>query len=87
MLDFQFLLKDNNRPKDSDIPNRLISNLNGFIFKAGFEVFLPVPANHRGISVLKVALVTFEINLEMVLLHVAPEVAVTSHFLAAIGAL
>ena len=47
-------------------------------------VFLSVPAHHMSISVLEVTLATFEINLQMVLLHVSPKVAVALHFLIAV---
>ena len=52
-----------------------------------FVVSLSVPANHRSISVLEITLVTFEINLQMVLLHVPPKVAVAPYFLTTIRAL
>ena len=50
-------------------------------------MFLSVSANNRRISVLEITLVTFEINLQMVLLHVSPEVAVTPHFFTTIKTL
>ena len=40
-------------------------------------MLLSVSANNRRISVLEITLVTFEINLQMVFLHVSSEVAVT----------
>ena len=52
-----------------------------------FVVSLSVPANHRSISMLEITLVTFEINLQMVLLHVSPKVAIASHFLIAVKTL
>ena len=36
---------------------------------------------------LEITLVTFEINLQMVLLHVSPKVAIASHFLIAVKTL
>ena len=50
-------------------------------------VFLSVPADHRLLPVLEIALVTLEVDLEMVNSNVSPKVAVALHLLTAIETL